>query len=233
MDLIFYMEIIGTIVFAMQGSRVAIERKLDILGIMILGLSTAVGGGMIRDIILGNTPPAMFINPVYCIVATMTVVVVILTYKYRDKIIGSDKYTYIVTLLNISDAIGLGIFTVVGANVSIGRGYGDNIFLCSFVGVMTGVGGGILRDVLANRTPVVLQKEIYAVASIVGAIIYCYLSRWIPDHIALYLAVGIIVLIRMTAVYKNMHLPAIIHQEAVTIEGVMSEMNQKVKEGNL
>ncbi|MEG0906568.1 MAG: TRIC cation channel family protein [Cellulosilyticaceae bacterium] len=207
------MEIIGTIVFAMQGSRVAIERKLDILGIMILGLSTAVGGGMIRDIILGNTPPAMFINPIYCIVATVTVVVVIATYKYQAKMIGSEKYPYIVMLLNLSDAIGLGIFTVVGANISIGRGYADNIFLCSFVGVMTGVGGGILRDVLANRTPIVLQKEIYAVASIIGAISYCYLNKWIPHNIALYLAVAIIVVIRMVAVYKDMHLPAVIHEE--------------------
>lgn len=209
MELIFYMEMIGTIVFALQGSRVAIERELDILGIVILGLSTAVGGGMIRDIILGNTPPAMFINPVYCIVATLTVVLVIVTYKYKDKIIGNEKHPYVVRVFNVSDAIGLGIFTVVGADVSISKGYGENVFLCSFVGVMTGVGGGILRDVLANRTPVVLQKEIYAVASMIGAVSYCYLNRWIPHHIALYLSAGMIVVIRMVAVYKDMHLPAI------------------------
>lgn len=193
----------------MQGSMVAIERKLDILGIMILGLSTAVGGGMIRDIILGNTPPAMFINPVYCIFATVTVVVVILTYKYISRIVQHTKYTYILNMIHILDAIGLGIFTVVGANVSIQRGYADNIFLCSFVGVMTGVGGGILRDVLANRTPVVLKKEIYAVASIIGAVIYCYLYKWSPQNLALYLAVGIIIAIRMIAVRKNMHLPSV------------------------
>lgn len=218
MDLIFYMEILGTIVFAMQGSYVAIERKLDILGIMILGLSTAVGGGMIRDIILGNTPPAMFINPVYCIVASMTVVVVILTYRYHEKLVDSSKYRYMTHILNVSDAIGLGIFTVVGADVSMQNGYGNNIFLCSFVGVMTGVGGGILRDVLANRTPVVLKKEIYAVAAIVGAVIYCYLNRWIPHAGALYISLGVIVSIRMIAVYKDIHLPSICKQQEKTIE---------------
>ncbi|MGL6174075.1 MAG: trimeric intracellular cation channel family protein [Cellulosilyticaceae bacterium] len=209
MELVFYMEMIGTVVFALQGSLVGIQRKLDILGIMILGLSTAVGGGMIRDIILGNTPPAMFINPVYCVVAALTVTGVILGYRYHHKIIGNRKYPYVKGTMHILDAIGLGIFTVVGSNISIQNGFGDNIFLCSFVGVMTGVGGGILRDVLANRTPVVLEKEIYAVASIIGAIFYWYMNRMMPHTAALYLSVLVIFIIRMVAVYKNMHLPAV------------------------
>ncbi|MHC1749999.1 MAG: trimeric intracellular cation channel family protein [Cellulosilyticaceae bacterium] len=209
MDIIFYLEIIGTVVFAIQGSIVAIEEKLDILGIMILGLSTAVGGGMIRDIILGVTPPAMFINPIYCIVAAVTVIVIILIYRYGHKLITHKNYPYLLKVISFSDAVGLGIFTVVGANVSIQNGHGENIFLCCFVGTMTGVGGGILRDVLANRTPVVLKRDIYAVASIIGAVCYMYLNDIIPHMLAIYSAVGIITCIRMVALYKHLHLPSV------------------------
>lgn len=212
------MEIIGTIVFALQGSLVGIERKLDILGIMILGLSTAVGGGMIRDVILGNTPPAMFINPIYCIVASITVMTVIFTYKYHYRIIGNNKYPYILGTIHFLDALGLGIFTIVGTNISIQSGFEKNMFLCVFVGVVTGVGGGVLRDIIANRTPVVLEREIYAVASMIGAMMYYYLNRWILNDIALYMALGIIVIVRMICVYRNIHLPAIEGEKQVGLQ---------------
>lgn len=209
MDTIFCLEIIGTVVFAIQGSMVAIEERLDILGIMILGMSTAVGGGMIRDIILGATPPAMFINPIYCIVGATTVAIMILIYRYIHKFIAVKNYHHIITIINFLDAVGLGVFTVVGVNISIQNGYGDNAFLCCFVGTMTGVGGGILRDILANRTPFVLQRDIYAVASIIGAIIYISLNDKIPHMVAVYAAVGIIVGIRMITLHRNVHLPSI------------------------
>lgn len=209
MDSIFYFEIIGTIVFALQGSLVAVERKLDILGMIVLGVTTAVGGGMVRDIILGKTPPTLFINPVYCIVSVVTCLLVIIAYRYLLKLSGSKYYGHILKSIIVLDAIGLGIFTVVGANVSILQGFGDNIFLCSFVGVLTGVGGGLLRDILANRTPIILKKEIYAVASILGAVAYCYLVNYIPDLLAMYGAAIVIVIIRLVSVHYNIHLPTL------------------------
>lgn len=227
MEFIFYCELIGTVIFALQGSIVAIEENLDILGIFILALSTAVGGGMFRDLILGNTPPAMFIHPIYCITAVITVSLIIVTYKYHLTLKTTKSYIYLVHSVTVLDAIGLGIFTVVGANVSIQSGYGENIFLCSFVGVMTGVGGGLLRDILANRTPVILKKEIYAVASIIGAVSYCYLNSVLPKSLAVYISVGIIVMIRLLAVHYNLHLPAINKQKEYCIKTESGALTQK------
>jgi uncharacterized membrane protein YeiH len=120
--------------------------------------------------------------------------------------------------------MGLGIFTVVGADIAIGRGFGDNLFLCSFVGVVTGVGGGLLRDVLANRTPVILKKDIYAVASILGAILYCYIIQYLPHRVAVIIATVLIVLIRLVAVYKNIHLPAI---SKITLPKLQDKLEQE------
>lgn len=203
------LEIIGTIIFALQGSMVAIEHDLDVFGILVLALTTAVGGGMTRDIILGNTPPNMFKNPIYCILAAVTALIVICTYKVISKMIHTRIHGLIQALGYISDAIGLGIFTIVGAQVCMKAGYADHLFLCTFVGVMTGVGGGILRDVLVRRTPVVLRKEIYAIAAIIGGIIYWYLAQSIDAVVATYVSTSIIIIIRLVAVKKDIHLPRI------------------------
>lgn len=209
MDLTFWLEIIGTIIFALQGSMIAIEYELDVFGIFILGLATAVGGGMTRDVILGNTPPNMFKDPIYCIVGASTVLIVICTYKIFVQKMNTKYQPLIKICTYISDAIGLGIFTVVGSQVCMQSGYSDNAFLCTFVGVMTGIGGGILRDVLVGRTPVVLRREIYAVAAIIGGIIYWFLSQGINSGAATYIATSIIILIRLLAVKKDMHLPKV------------------------
>ena len=203
------LEIIGTIIFALQGSLVAIEHDLDVLGIMISALTTAVGGGMTRDIILGNTPPNMFKDPIYCIWAAVTACIVICTYKVVAKNINAKVQPWLKQGAIISDAIGLGIFTVVGAKVCMQAGFEENAFLCIFVGVMTGVGGGIIRDILVRRTPVVLRKEIYAVAAIIGGIIYWHLNQRVDSVIAIYVSTCIIIVIRLIAVKKDLHLPRI------------------------
>lgn len=207
-------EIIGTIIFALQGSLVAIEHDLDVLGIFILALTTAVGGGMTRDIILGNTPPNMFKDPVYCILAAITALVVICTYKVLFNNANEKMQILMRRCGHISDAIGLGIFTIVGAQVCMQAGYRDNAFLCTFVGVLTGVGGGVIRDVLVRRTPVILRKEIYAVAAIIGGILYWYLEGNIPSTVAIYISTSVIIVIRLLAVKKDIHLPRIKSEEA-------------------
>lgn len=210
MNFVFILEIIGTIVFSFAGSLVAIERKFDIFGILVLGVTTAVGGGMFRDVLLGNIPPNIFIYPIYTIVAVSAALILIFTYKYFQRIVGLNMYSYLTFGIHILDAIGLAIFTIIGVNVCITSGYGDNAFLSVFVGVITGVGGGVLRDVLVNRIPLIFKKEIYAVASLIGAVFYYIIQEaFLPQNVAIYLSVLLISIIRLIAVKKNLNLPSI------------------------
>ena len=171
-DLLFFItEIIGTIAFAISGAMIAIERKLDLFGVLFLGATTAIGGGIVRDLLLGQIPPKAFLNYVYMLTAVATAAAVfLLSYinSRREQPIRflSDE------LLNFFDAAGLGIFSVIGVQHTINAGFGDNVFFCVFLGMLTGVGGGMLRDMMSQTTPAVLRKHIYALASIAGALCY-------------------------------------------------------------
>lgn len=156
------LEIIGTIAFASSGAMVAVKRRLDYLGIVVLGVTTAVGGGMCRDILIGQTPPGMFLDPTNTIIAFWTVNCMFLTIRMKwSQLLHLQGETYD-NIMNFLDAVGLGLFTATGVNMAISAGFGNNGFLCAFLGVITGVGGGILRDILSGQTPVVLRKHIYA-----------------------------------------------------------------------
>ena len=204
MNLTYILEIVGTVAFAFVGAQIAIDLGLDFLGIYVAGLSTAVGGGMIRDLLLGNTPPMMFRNPSYCLWGFGTVTLLILLYKWLS---GSRFYDGLMKTIVIADAVGLGIFTVVGMDTSIKCGFMENGFLTVFVGVLTGVGGGLLRDTMINRTPTVLSKEIYATASIMGGIAYYFMLMLLPKTAATLIAMIIIIGVRLFAVRKNLNLP--------------------------
>ena len=153
MTILFVLEILGTVAFAISGACVAIEKKMDIFGVAILGLTTAVGGGIVRDVLLGVIPPAAFQHPVYSLLALLTSVIVFLP-KVRG-LAGKEKNL----LLFLIDTIGLAIFTVVG--VQAGMQY-DNRYLAIFVGVITGVGGGVMRDVFAGNRPYIFIKHFYS-----------------------------------------------------------------------
>jgi len=159
-------EIVGTIAFALSGAMIGLKKKMDIFGVCVLGITTAVGGGILRDIILGITPPAVFSNPVFVLMATAASILVF--FSFKKKLIWDRKVYEIILFL--ADSTGLGIFTVCGMNVAINAGFGDNVFLVVFVGVVTGVGGGVLRDVFAGDRPYIFVKHIYACAAIVGGI---------------------------------------------------------------
>ncbi len=204
LNLTYILEIIGTIAFAFVGAQIAIDLNLDFLGIYISGLSTAVGGGMIRDIILGNTPPALFRNVSYCICAFITITIMILAYKVLKD---SKFYQSLLKLIVIADALGLGIFTVVGMDIAISVGFYENGLLTVFSGVITAVGGGLLRDTMINRTPTVLSKEIYATAAIVGGIVYYFMLQFFSQPVSTIAAVIIITGVRLFAVRKNLNLP--------------------------
>lgn len=169
--MILVLEIIGTCAFAISGAVLGITKRFDIFGVVFSATITALGGGTIRDILLGNLPPAMFKNYIYLIFAVATSVLTftiarILKSKFSENLVIIDKVN------NIFDALGLGVFTVVGMNVAINSGYAENAFFVIFLGMTTGCGGGILRDVIVSEVPFVLRKRIYAVASIAGGILY-------------------------------------------------------------
>ena len=197
-------EIVGTISFAVSGAMIALKHKMDIFGVTILGLVTAVGGGVIRDIILGATPPATFANPTYALVAVATSFIMFLPAVRR----GLNKKQWIYDhVLRIMDSIGLGIFTVVGINMACEGEYGSNVFLLLFVGVITGIGGGVLRDVLAGDTPYIFVKHFYATASLIGAACYIAVHGYFGDTLAMIVGASVIVVLRLLAAHYKWSLP--------------------------
>lgn len=205
----FALEIIGTIAFASSGAMVGIEKNMDLFGVNVLGVVTAVGGGMIRDLILGITPPNMFRNSVYTIVAIVTCCVLFFIVYINKQILASQFRAAYDRVMMMFDAIGLGIFTVVGVNTAIKAGYENQIFLLIFVGMLTGVGGGLIRDVMAGVTPYILVKHIYACASMIGAIVCAALYWKIGEIQAMFLAAFIVMLIRFLAAKYRWNLPRI------------------------
>lgn len=207
MDVFFLMEMIGTVAFACSGAMVAIEKRLDLLGIIVLGETTAVGGGMIRDIIIGIHPPALFVDPIYVIAAFVSGMVLFVAVKYfyqSADILESPMYE---AVLNLLDAIGLGAFTVVGIDTAVGAGFGEYKFLMIFLGVITGVGGGILRDMMAGQTPAVLRKHVYACASIAGAVCYVILMNYTGEGPAMVVSAILVTVIRVLARHYKWNLP--------------------------
>lgn len=207
--IIFIIELIGTIAFASSGAMVGIQRNMDIFGVNVLGITTAVGGGMIRDIILGDTPPAMFHNYAYVFAAIITSCLLFTIIYIKKELLSSHFLMQYEKVMITFDAIGLGTFTVLGINKAIESSFNDNSFLLIFVGVITGVGGGMLRDIFAGMTPFVFVKHVYACASIVGAITYLILRAFINDSIAMIFSAILIVIIRLLAAHYRWNLPRI------------------------
>ena len=205
---IFGMEIIGTVAFASSGAMLAIQKEMDLFGVGVLGVTTSVGGGMIRDLILGIIPPLMFQKPVYTVTAIVTsmLLFVIISVKRNLK---NDKITAAYNkIMLIFDTIGLGIFTVTGMNTAKNAGY-DQTFLRVFVGVITGVGGGLLRDIMAQEKPYILTKHIYACASVLGAVVCVCLNVILDDLASMAAGLFVVVLVRIFATHYRWNLPKI------------------------
>ena len=202
-------EIIGTVAFAASGAMLAIDRDLDLFGVLLLGVITAVGGGIMRDVLLGTFPPNAFSNSIYVAVAFVTALAVFLFAYLKEEPCWKQR-ARMDRIVNLLDAIGLGIFSVVGAETALNRGFAGNAFLCIFMGMMTGVGGGILRDMMSQTIPFVLKKRIYAVASIIGAATYYYLVRLeVGAPVAMLSGMLITVLIRLLATHYAWNLPRV------------------------
>ncbi|MFO7886849.1 MAG: TRIC cation channel family protein [Eubacteriales bacterium] len=207
----FILEILGTIAFAVSGALAGIRKEMDILGVAIIAIVTATAGGAIRDITLGITPPSVFRDPIYLIAVLVTVTIFLFGLRLRkiNSPLVTKPIKFLEILINLSDAVGLGVFTVSGASVAISNGYGNNIFLVLFVGTITGVGGGIMRDVFTMRVPSVFVRHIYALASMIGALIFFILRTYIHRSMAMVITVIIVVIIRFFSNRYKLSLPKI------------------------
>jgi uncharacterized membrane protein YeiH len=184
--------------FAVTGAFKAIEHKSDIVGIIILSTITGVAGGIIRDITLGRIPPNAVVNPLYIIVTVSVAIIIFFVYQSLKK--------YMNLFLKF-DAIGLGVFTIIGATIAYNI-FGLNFLTMAFAGVLTAIGGGILRDVFINEIPIVFVKELYASTSFIGIIIFfAMLSIGISLDLAVLPSIGTVTGIRLLAMKYNWNLP--------------------------
>ena len=200
---LFILEIIGTAVFAASGALAGLQRQLDAFGVVILGVCTACGGGVIRDLTLGITPPVMFCQPVYALVAMGVSALVFLPAVRHLLAVESRAYELVMLWL---DSIGLGLFTVVGVQCAFQQAENYNLFLLVFVGVITGVGGGVLRDLCCMERPYIFTKHIYACASLAGAAA-CMLLWSAGENLALLTGCALTVVLRLCAAVFRWSLP--------------------------
>ena len=193
-------DIIGTVAFAVSGVLVGIRKQLDLFGVYVLAIITASGGGIIRDIVIDRSIPVFFTEWKYFAAITVTMIATCLLYRLVNKIMS-----VIITF----DAIGLGVFTVTATYKAIE--YGLPLLGVVFAGVITGIGGGILRDILVNEIPLVFRSEIYAIPSIIGSVLFYVFHKEFGMNIAIntYLCVAIVVLIRIVSVKKKLNLPKV------------------------
>jgi len=197
---IYILDLFGTMAFAVTGAFKAIEHKSDIVGIIILATITGVAGGTIRDIVLGEFPTNSISDPAYVIITVATGVVIFFLYSHLKK-----HWNVFLKF----DAIGLGVFTIIGATFAFNI-FGLNYLAMALAGVLTAIGGGILRDVFVNQVPIVFIKELYVSASFVGVTIFYLL---LLAEIELYAATiaGIIITtgLRLVAMKYNWNLPKV------------------------
>ena len=196
----FYsIDILGTVAFAISGVLVAMNKKMDLFGILIIGFVTAVGGGTLRDILIGQTPVSWMQDITYTYVILGSAIFAIVFRSYIN---------YLRTSLFLFDTIGIGLYTVVGIEKGINAGL--HPVICIALGAITASFGGVIRDILSNEIPVIFRKEIYATACIIGGITY-FLVRKLPldDNFVFLLSAGIVILIRILAVKFKIGLPTV------------------------
>ena len=188
--LVFVLELIGTVAFAVSGAIVGIKKQMDLFGVIVLGVCTAVGGGIVRDLILGVTPPVTFQNPVYTLTAAAVSVLMFLPHM-RARI-GRHEPVFD-RLLLVMDAVGLGVFTVVGVQCAYQQS--EDYTLC------------VLRDVFSGERPYIFVRHFYACASIVGALICALCWRALGGNAAMLFGAAVVVVLRLLAAYYHWNLP--------------------------
>lgn len=202
--LILAVQLVATASFAISGAVVAMRKGMDILGVVVLGLITATGGGILRDLLLGRTPPAIFSDPLSASVAAGVSLLVFIPMVRRFLL--KTRRVYDLTML-LTDSLGLGLFTVIGAQTACGVLHDSSWFTVAFLGTITGVGGSVLRDVLVGNIPYIFRKHIYALASLGGALVWVAIHRICDEKAAMLIAGGLIVIIRLLAAHFRWNMP--------------------------
>ena len=213
-EILKLLEIIGTIAFSVSGSLMAIGAGLDLFGVIFVSCITAFGGGIVRDLLLGLHPPAVFQNfPIFMIAFLTGFIVFIVAYINRSRF--SAFKTKVEYINNFFDALGLAAFTVIGSEAGYINGFSDNGFIIIVIGMLTGVGGGIFRDILIDTTPYVFKKHVYAVTSVLGGLLYYILRKYTENvSLASVAAMVTVIFLRLLATRFRWRLPKIdIHSE--------------------
>lgn len=203
-------EYVGTIAFAISGAIIAIENKMDILGVIILGTTTAVGGGIMRDVIVGRQIPLIFENWPILLTAGLTTILVFIVFMFLRKLDLTQNKIY-KTIINITDSLGLGVFVIIGATSTLNAGV-TNHLLILFCSVLTAVGGGVLRDIMAAKIPGIFRKHIYCVVAILGAIFFYVLLMNTSENVYNIIAISTILLVvvcRYLAFHFELNLPKV------------------------
>ena len=199
MELIYVLDILGTFAFAISGALVASDKSFDLFGVIIIAFVTAVGGGMLRDVLI-NAHPINWIGDLNYLGTIL--IAVIFTFLFKSKIAHLSKTMF------LFDTIGLGVFTLLGLEKCLSLGLHPIIAL--IMGMISAVFGGVLRDVLTNKIPLIFQKEIYASACLAGGITYIFLNYFkVPENIIFIISASVIVVIRVVAVKFHLQLPKI------------------------
>lgn len=205
-SILFALDILGTISFAISGALVGIDKRADLLGVILLACTTGVGGGTLRDVFLGNLPPSVFNKPIHVPLCIITAVVVFCFARvFKDHY--EENSLKVRMINNVFDAIGLGVFSAGGARVAIEAGLGGNWGAVVFMAMVTGAGGGLLRDVMINQVPMVLTRRIYALAALVGGGTYYVLRQYMDSAAASFIATAVVFAIRMLATKYHWNLP--------------------------
>jgi len=197
MTIFYILDILGTMAFAISGATIAIHKKFDPFGVLIIAFATAVGGGTLRDVLIGRNPVGWMqdLNYVYTILGAT-----IFTIIFRKKINSFNKSLF------LFDTIGLGVFTIIGTEIGIE--YSLHPLISIALGTMTAVFGGVIRDILCNEIPVIFRKEIYASACILGALSFILLQKTNLQSNAIYIiTVMIVIIIRLFSVKFKLALP--------------------------
>jgi uncharacterized membrane protein YeiH len=198
-SLYYFLDLAGTFAFAISGATAAKERGLDLFGICAIAFIVACGGGIIRDLCIGAIPPAGLTNWHYLVAAIVAAGLTAGTFSIVQRLSRP---------VLVFDAVGLSLFAITGAQKALA--YGHNGEVAVLLGITTAVGGGVLRDVLLNRIPVIMEKEIYASAALIGALIVVlgnYL-KWIPSDWVSIIGLIICFTLRILALHYHWNLPA-------------------------
>lgn len=197
---IFSLDLFGTMIFAITGAVKAIERRLDLLGVLVLACAVGAGGGMVRDCLIGATPVAALQNKVYLLICVSSGLIVFFCYK---------KISQTRNIIRYADAIGLGVFTAIGAAKAMEMNLDFTGVVLS--GVLTAIGGGVIRDIMVCSVPTVLKSDFYATAALIGGILYYILAEMctIP-FFAMFLIVAFVVTgLRVLAIHYKLRLPRV------------------------